>query len=105
MSTRGWRGKPAQRPKTGRLSDRKLALEMSPEFFGAPSLRSAFPFGTGRPGQLRLRRVLLGSLPMVAHVWFCGGGDGREDLRAAPLHSDSSSYADPSRAHAGPSIL
>ena len=58
MSTPGWRGKPAQGPKTGRLLDRKLAFEMSPEFFGAPSLRSAFPFGDWPSRQQRLRRVL-----------------------------------------------
>jgi hypothetical protein len=45
MPTRGWRGKQAQGPKTGRLLDRKLALECLLNLFGAPSLRSAFPFG------------------------------------------------------------
>ena len=42
MPTWGWRGKPAQGPKTGRLLARKLALECLLKSLGAPLLWSAF---------------------------------------------------------------
>ena len=72
MPSRGWRGKPAQGPKTGRLWDRKLTLECLLKLFGAPSLRSAFPFGSQdgarvmkHPGLVRRGRSFLE--PMHKH--------------------------------------